>query len=177
MINPDELLLCVDENNQPIAPVSREAAHRDHIWHQTVHILVMDPSHQQILCQERSLLKDSNPGMLECFFGGHVTADQSIETAVVSELNEELGIRTTLLGLKHIGIYKSAHTFEYQYRYLYNSPIEIGDIRFEKQEIQRIFWFPIAQLIDIVNRKDSMWSYPGGILEILQKFTQFEDKL
>lgn len=172
MINPDELLFCVDENNLPITPVSRKAAHRDHIWHQTVHILVLDPSHGQILCQQRSLLKDSNPGMLECFFGGHVTSDQTIETAVVSEFHEELGIRSSLLDLKSIGIYKSERVFEYQHQFLYDLPVDMSSIRIEKEEIQRVFWFPIPQLINVIGAKDAMWSYPGNILEILEKLAQ-----
>ncbi len=172
MINPDELLLCVDENNQPIVPVSREAAHRDHIWHRVVHIIVTDPSHKRILCQQRSQLKDSNPGKFECCFGGHATSDQSVDDAVVRELYEELGILTPLSKLVSLGYLKCVRAFEFQYQYTYVLHDPIHELHFEAQEIQQIFWAPIPKLIEIVSRAEDTWTYPDNILEILEKLAQ-----
>ena len=75
----------------------RGEVHRDGDWHRSVHIWLADRGELhaggRLLLQQRSVLKDTHPGMLDVSCAGHVTgADGVIETAV-REMEEELGLR------------------------------------------------------------------------------------
>lgn len=72
MINSEELLFCVDDNNNPIEPLPRKFVHANSVWHRVSHIYVVNTQNKQILCQQRSLKKDALPGIQEAYFGGHV---------------------------------------------------------------------------------------------------------
>ncbi len=69
MINKEELIFAVDENNNPIEPISRENAHKNGIWHRISDIWIINKK-KQVLVQKRSALKDTNPGKWEAFVGG-----------------------------------------------------------------------------------------------------------
>lgn len=91
MIKKDELLFTVDEFNNPVEPMPRNEVHSKGIWHRTTQIWIIN-DRKQILCQRRSLLKDSNPGKWEAFWGGHLAPNQEYVDCALQELREELGI-------------------------------------------------------------------------------------
>src|ERR1700760_3261316 len=91
MINKNELLFVVDENNEPLEPQARYIVHEKNAWHRTTGIWVVN-NKKQILCQKRSLLKDTKPGFWEAFFGGHIGPQETYGDNAVKELTEELGI-------------------------------------------------------------------------------------
>eukprot|EP01051_Picozoa_sp_SAG22_P020028 SAG22_NODE_3892_length_1480_cov_2.062274_2_plen_244_part_00 len=70
----------------------RGVVHRDGLWHRSAHIWVTDGSAGKIVVQQRSLAKDTNPGLWDVSVAGHITAgDCSLETAA-RECEEELGL-------------------------------------------------------------------------------------
>lgn len=71
----NELLLVVNRDDQPIEPLPRGFVHNNGIWHRVVHIWIIKQG--EVLCQQRSLSKDLNPGKWESFFGGHLTPGDS----------------------------------------------------------------------------------------------------
>src|SRR5690606_7116726 len=91
MLNAKELLFTVDSQNNTIDSQPRDLVHAEGIWHRTAHVWIVNKNYE-ILCQQRSLLKDSNPGLWEPFFGGHLPPDTSYEKGAMDELREELGI-------------------------------------------------------------------------------------
>ena len=93
MINKNELLCVVDENDNPLEPKSREETHARRLWHRVAHIWILNKG--SVLCQQRSLLKDKNPGMWESFFGGHLSPNQEYIEGAVKELEEEIGIKVS----------------------------------------------------------------------------------
>jgi len=69
--------------------IPRSQAHREGQWHRSVHIWVVD-EWERILLQQRSLHKDSNPGLWDISSAGHISAGQESREAAVREVNEEL---------------------------------------------------------------------------------------
>ena len=106
MIDPKELLFTVDDENNPIQPEARDLVHSKGIWHRTSHIWIVNDD-GAVLCQQRSLSKDSNPGLWEPFFGGHLPPNTSYEQGAVDELKEELGISINKSDLALFSIYKA----------------------------------------------------------------------
>ena len=105
MINKDELLFCVDENNNLIEPKPRQLVHSTGIWHRTSHVWIVN-NKKEILCQRRSLLKDKAPGLWEGFFGGHIPPQVSYLDHAITELEEELGLEVSKGELKEAFVYK-----------------------------------------------------------------------
>jgi isopentenyl-diphosphate Delta-isomerase len=105
VINKDEMLFVVDKNNNPLEPKPRSEVHSKGYWHRTAHVWILNFKNQ-LLCQKRSLLKDSNPGFWEPFFGGHLAPGVEYLDGAIEELNEELGLNIKKDQLKLFKIYK-----------------------------------------------------------------------
>jgi isopentenyldiphosphate isomerase len=71
--------------------VSRERAHREGLWHRTVHVWVVTPDNR-ILLQRRSLTKDVYPGLWDTSAAGHIEAGGTSIPAAIREVGEELGL-------------------------------------------------------------------------------------
>jgi len=114
MINPGELIFCVDYKNVPINPFPRNIAHRDHVWHRASDIWVVDPSRKNVLCHRRSANKDTHPSLFDSTFGGHLLADETPDKNAERELAEEIGVRVDHSCLNFVGIVPLIKQFEYQ---------------------------------------------------------------
>lgn len=73
---------------------SRDDAHRNGLWHKTVHIWIVN-SQGRVLLQKRSIYKETFPGFWDISCAGHVDAGESSPDAAIRELSEELGIRAS----------------------------------------------------------------------------------
>jgi len=70
---------------------SRNEIHQEGIWHRSVHIWVLNDK-EELLIQQRSLEKESHPGLWDASCAGHIpSGDSSLQTAA-RELKEELGL-------------------------------------------------------------------------------------
>lgn len=86
------LVKVVDENSNDIGAVRREHIVKLGLRHQVARIIICSKDKKHILLQQRSLDKDSCPGMWDTSASGHVDQSESPEKATLRELKEELGI-------------------------------------------------------------------------------------
>lgn len=171
MINKNELLFVVDENNNPIEPKPRDEVHKKGLWHRTSHVWILN-SQRQILCQKRSLLKDSSPGKWESFFGGHVAQGEKYEDNALRELQEELGIIVSEQNLHLFKINKYDHKKEFQGIYYLEWNGDIKTLQLEKEEIDQVKWFTIDKLYELMIKGDDDWSIKGYEKELLEYFNR-----
>lgn len=172
MINSDELLFIVDEHNNPIDTQPRKEAHEKGYWHRTSHVWVIS-SQRQILCQRRSLKKDSNPGMWEPFFGGHLAPGISYEQGAQEELQEEIGIPVNADLLKLYTVYKCDFAKEFIGVFTYSWDGRIENIHLEKDEIEEVKKLPARQVEDLILvNKDPLWTFIGYETELIEYLTQ-----
>ncbi len=161
MVIKKELLLTVDENNQPIKPLPRDIVHKNGNWHRCSHIWIIN-NQKQILCQQRSIRKDINPGIWDPFFGGHLTPQQEYLEGALRELHEEVGISAREIDLTLYEIYKCLPTKEFQavFYTIWNG--DLNQLELEKEEVACVKWFPVKELQHIIIFKhDPQWSYFG----------------
>jgi len=84
----------LNAEGQPLGiRIPRSQAHREGLWHRTVHIWVF--CGDQVLLQQRSFHKDSDPGLWDISCAGHISAGQEPLEAALRELQEELGLTLT----------------------------------------------------------------------------------
>jgi len=89
---PDEILDCVDENDNSIGRAFRSECHGDpKKIHRAVHVLVFNKK-GDLLLQKRAFGKKIQPGKWDSSVGGHLGQGESYESAAEREMQEEIGI-------------------------------------------------------------------------------------
>jgi len=133
-----EIIEVVDRDGRVIGAAPRDCVHGDNqLLHRVVHVLVFDADNR-LLLQKRSQNKKIAPGRWDTSVGGHVDCGETIETAMLREMEEELGIRP------------DAPLYAYHYIHTNNVESELvftyicqfnGLIRFNPEEIDAVkFW-------------------------------------
>ena len=166
MLNDQELLFTVNEDNKPIEPQPRYLVHRDGVLHRTAHIWLYNHK-GQVLCQQRSLLKDNSPGLWEPFFGGHLAPGQGYLDGALLELGEELGIKPTASELQEFTIYKHLIGNEFQGVFLYKWDGDAAGLVLEPDEVEQVKFMPVDEVLDVMKRLDPQWSIAGYSVDIL----------
>jgi 8-oxo-dGTP diphosphatase len=171
MIIQEEFLFTVDDSNRPIEPRSRTEVHASGCWHRTTHIWIVN-DRQQILCQKRSMLKDTNPGKWECFFGGHLTAGQDYQSGAIIELREELGIIVGRDDLIFFRIFKSDAAKEFQGIFLLSWDGDSKALHLEKEEVDQVKWVDRSILESVLVASPTafwtLWAYQARLLKALK---------
>jgi isopentenyldiphosphate isomerase len=124
-----------------------------------------------LLCQRRSLLKDSAPGKWEPFFGGHLQPGIEYLEGARTEVSEELGIKFNENDLQLWKIVKSDRGREFQGVFICNWNGKSEDLVFEKEEIDQLKWVPLSDVEKIVLVDTNPdWSYMGYENELFPYF-------
>ncbi|MDD2463672.1 MAG: NUDIX domain-containing protein [Desulfobulbus sp.] len=90
--NPaEEVVVIVDEKNQPIGAVTRKIMRQQRLIHRASYILVFNTA-GELFIQKRTLTKDIYPGYWDLAAGGVVLDGESYEESAKRELREELGV-------------------------------------------------------------------------------------
>lgn len=90
--NNDELLPKINENGTVIGSITRGEAHNGKKFlHPVVHLHVFN-SNGDIYLQHRPEWKTIQPNKWDTACGGHVAYGEDIETALIREVKEEIGI-------------------------------------------------------------------------------------
>ena len=102
-----------------------------------------------VLIQQRSRNKKNLPDKWGCSVAGTVETDESYDTNIVRETEEELGLR-------NINLQKTVKTFveEDNRRFFcqwYIGVIKKAKIKFQTDEIETVLWIPIKELIKDIN--------------------------
>jgi len=136
----EEWLPLVDANGVPQGKARRCDVHGNPaLLHPVVHCLVCN-ANGAILLQLRSASKDVQPGRWDTSVGGHVGVGEAIESAVVREISEEIGIDVSLSQLRFLYRYLMRSSIESELVYTF-SLVHEGPFRAELGEIDDLrFW-------------------------------------
>lgn len=88
----DEIFPIVDALGNVVGSATRAVCHSgSKLLHPVVHLHVRD-SEGRLYLQKRSMDKDIQPGKWDTAVGGHVDYGEDVETALLREAREELGL-------------------------------------------------------------------------------------
>ena len=108
-----EMFQLVDRDGSPIGQASRQECHGNPLLiHLVIHLHVLD-AEGRLYLQKRGMQKDTNPGLWDTSVGGHVSAGESIQDALLREAREELSIDAE--GARFLYGYLSQGSFESEY--------------------------------------------------------------
>lgn len=93
--NNEEMFPIVNQDGNITGAATRGECHNGSmLLHPVVHLHVFNP-HGDIYLQKRPEWKDIQPGKWDTAVGGHVDLGESVETALLREAQEEIGIDAT----------------------------------------------------------------------------------
>lgn len=127
-----ELLTVYDQNFNITGEEERTKVHTNGQWHAVVHCWVV--SHRAdglwIWFQRRAHSKQEFPDYYDTAVGGHISAKEKAEDALLRETREELGLRLKISEVKLLGITKEDEVFadsplqdrEFCYVFLHEDP-------------------------------------------------------
>ena len=157
----DEIFDVVDERNEVISQSTRGEVHDQNLLHRAVHILLTDGK-GGVLLQQRSMLKDCQPGKWGTSAAGHLDAGEDYETAAKRELGEELGINPEDLDLKLAGEVGPSEDNGYEFIQLYVAVFS-GALRTRASEVEATMWMGQDDLREWLSRRPQDFS--GSFLQ------------
>lgn len=152
--NQNEVFDIVDTNDCVIGHDTRGRVHADKsLIHRSVYIAVFN-SKGELFMQQRSSTKDKDPLFWDISVGGHVLSGDSYKKTAERELNEELGIHTSLT---YVTKYFASLPSETEIVSLFTTQSN-GPFVLHPQEIQGGRFFSQEILIQQIQKKDILVS-------------------
>lgn len=151
----EEQVLVLDENgNKTNMVVSKSVAHAKALWHQTVHIWILNKK-GEVLLQKRALSKLHYPGVWGST-GGHVSYGETAEQSIVREMYEELGIRVDASELTSLGRISMSTSFqngactENEHIDMFVITLHDSEVTFKfiDREVSAVHWYSISDLLE-----------------------------
>lgn len=141
-----EYLVIVDEKDEVISREERDKAHRKHLLHRAIIVMICNDKNQ-VLLQLRKSTKKQYPMYWAGSVNGHVSPGETTIGCATRETEEELGIKIKLKFAKKFIIddeveHEMVHVFLGQS----NGPFEP-----DKNEIEKIKFFDINEIKEKMN--------------------------
>ena len=138
-----EFFPIVTPDGQVVGQASRVHCHDgSHLLHPVVHLHVFSPSGELYL-QRRAMHKDLLPGFWDTAVGGHVMYGESIEQALLREVEEEIGI--TNFTPVHMETYRYDSSRESEIVHVYKAVYD-GPFRWNDGEVMDGRFWSVAEL-------------------------------
>ena len=176
-----EYLDICDEKGQPTGEiVSRPEAHRQGILHRTAHVWVIrkTPAGHDILLQNRSMQKESFPGLYDTSSAGHIPAGEEPVPSALRELWEELGISARPEQLIFIGNFRIKYDKVFHGKifrdneissvYVYQEPVDITTLHLQKSEVDEVRWFDLDEVWNEIQSSRERFCVPSGSMSLLR---------
>ncbi len=165
----------IDEYNirgEKIGVVDKEIAHRDGLWHKSVHVWIIN-NEGKILLQYRSSNKSLYPDTWDASFAGHIGAGENSIDALLREGKEELGINVDLERLEYlftnreILLYRDIDSREFVDIFLLRQDIIFDDLVYQEEEVSESKFVTVDEFFDLV---DNNKLFPHEVeYEVLKK--------
>lgn len=138
--------------------ISKTEAHKEGIYHNTVHLFIINKNKDKILLQKRCKTKKLFPDYWDATVGGHVSSGEEEITSLKREMSEELGLNANdyeILfidrikeNLKNNGIICN----EFVSMYIIIDNVDINNLKFQKEEVEEAKWFTKQQLNNLIKQ-------------------------
>jgi isopentenyldiphosphate isomerase len=153
----DELFDVVDENDTVTGQELRSIVHRRGLWHRGVHMLLFT-SEGKLLVQQRSRDRQHAPLALDCSVSEHVKSGEDYHATAVRGLREEMGLE----GIELETLVKFRMNYgpnDNEISTLYRGLVDPADIRFDTVEVERIDYYSLPELEELLTKKGVIFSY------------------
>lgn len=139
--------------------ITKTKAHKEGIWHSSIHLIIVDKDRIKTLFQQRATDKSLYPNMWDIAVGGHISTGETDYEAVRRELQEELGINPFGLDIRFIKQYKEElfsngiNNKEIVSIFMLLNNIKLEEIRLQQEEVKDIKWVTKMEMESLINNK------------------------
>lgn len=117
-------------------------------YHLTVHACIFNRE-GQMLIQKRQPFKKGWSGLWDITVGGSATAGEDSQTAIMRELQEELGLTLDLNGVRpHLSV-----QFDQGFddMYLIKKDVDLSTLTLEYEEVEEIKWATLDEILSMMD--------------------------
>lgn len=164
-----ELIEIVDEEGNFTGEViDKDEAHKKNLLHNEVCCFLINDKRQTLL-QKRSATKKFSPNKWRpC--AGHVKAYESLEDAMIREIEEEIGVlfkkdELKLLDRRIEVLPKNSHV---TYFYYLKSNLEEDKFTIQKEELSEVKWFNIEDALNATTLNEDSY-YKEKYIQLFEK--------
>lgn len=154
-----EMIDLLDENGNLLGTVDKANAHRDGLWHKSVHVWIVNDKNE-ILLQHRCAEKTFFPNFWDCSFAGHVGAGEESIESVLREGEEEIGLSLQKQEVKHLFRYKehlewgTTISNEFVDVFLIRKNYQIDKDKFQQEEVDGLKWVTLSEFFNMIENGD-----------------------
>ena len=139
--------------------VEKDTAHKLGIWHNTIHLIILNKDKTKVLFQLRSADKDFYPNVWDITVGGHISAGESDFEAVNRELEEELGITNQKDNIELLTRFKEEFKIgniennEIVSLFILYLDVDVKKLKLQKEEVKDVKWITKEELNELIKNK------------------------
>lgn len=168
----EEYLDIVDDSNHLTGEQkSRAEVHTSGLRHRVVHIyyFIQKGGKYYFLVHLRSKDKDLSPNKWDTRFGGHLKAGETVEDALVSEFNEEIGLKLNCKNfIKGLVCTKNHYpNNEFAYIYYCEGQEDCSNLTFKDHEVQKVKWMLASDIIKEKETNPENWTSGLEVFEMI----------
>ncbi|MDC0636347.1 NUDIX domain-containing protein [Flavobacteriaceae bacterium] len=157
----DEWIDVLDiEGNKTGKTCQKSVVHKKGLCHATVHIWFYT-SKGKILLQQRAASKAIYPLLWDVSVAGHVNSGESLLTAAIREVKEEIGITVGENDLKKIGLMKSFQSYksgiidnEFHTIFISELKEDIENLILQKEEVEALKTVSILRFEELLENSE-----------------------
>lgn len=163
-------VILVDERDREIGSMEKIKAHQDGVLHRAFSVFLFN-NKKELLMQKRAISKYHSGGLWSNTCCSHPAPGQSLQEAVNSALQRELGI---LCAVNSVGsfIYKKElgnGLIEHEYDHLFVGNYD-GSIKINPEEVDEIKYMNVPDILkDVKANSENYTAWFSGTLEIVIK--------
>ncbi|WP_346931256.1 NUDIX domain-containing protein [Clostridium sp.] len=165
------------------AIIERNEAHKNGICHRVIHLWILN-SRNELLIQQRSADKDAGANLWYVSVGGHIESSESIESTLIRETKEELGLDISpfmnsveyLYTFKETMIEKNGAFFDNEFYdvFVLKANFDIDEVTVQEEEVQAVKYISYDEFKNIVmNQNKSFWQHKTGYKMLLIALDEF----
>ncbi|CDF78956.1 NUDIX hydrolase [Formosa agariphila KMM 3901] len=183
----DELIDIVTKDGKPTGEIAlKSEIHAKGYFHNTAHVWLYTKS-GEILLAQRSYKKAICPGMWDVSVAGHVDAGESIETAALREMQEELSLKLAIENLQKIGVFECFQSYdsgiqdnEFHHTYIAELKSPLNTLTPQPEEVEALQLVSISTFKTLLAQSEtndyfvpSNRPYYNTVLNAIQKQVSF----
>ncbi len=149
-----------EEGNYTNTSLLKSEAHKQGLFHPTVHIWCYDP-HGFVLLQQRGKNKKTFPSLWDVSVAGHVAAGESLELGAQREISEEIGVSIQIQKLEKFKVFKTEHRhsailFDREFTHTFLYPLsQKTKLTPQASEVEALKWLAIEEFEKMMDSKDT----------------------
>lgn len=154
----EELIDIYDEKgNNTGKSILKSIAHKEGIWHSSIHILIVSNDKKKTLFQKRNAIKKLYPNTWDIAVGGHISAGEEAITSAKRELEEELGLDSSKYNLEYIKTLKEqlnnngVLSKEFVNIFVIYANIDINDLTLQEEEVEEAKWLTKSEMNELIS--------------------------